>query len=156
MTNEALPSPKDKWIPFYFVMFFVVIAITDGIFVYTAINTHTGVVTDQAYEKGLAYNDILEKARSQPNLQQKPSFQNGVLRWDLKTPGGEPLTMAQVSATLFRPVQDGYDFDINLEHAGNGVYEATINAPLPGLWKAKLTSTWDNKTYQTTYQFVTD
>jgi len=57
-------SLKDKLIPWYFVIFFLVLFIVDGIFVYLATSTHTGVVTENAYEKGLRYNEVIERARA--------------------------------------------------------------------------------------------
>ena len=61
--NKKLPSkrsPKDKYILFAFLAFFGVIFVLDGIFVYTAISTQTGVIAEKAYEKGLNYNETLK------------------------------------------------------------------------------------------------
>ena len=146
--EEAAKNPKDKWIPWYFVLFFVVIAILDGSFVYMAVSTQTGVVTEQPYEKGLAYNDVLEKAKTQPKLENKASYSDGVLRWAL------PIKNASVTATIIRPVQDGYDFDVVLVPTDNGIYEARIKTPLKGLWTAKLKAKWDNQEFQTTHDFI--
>lgn len=153
--EEALPNPRDKWIPWYFVLFFLVIALIDGLFVFVALRTYPGIVTQQAYEKGLTYNDILEKAQNQPNIYQKPSYENGMLHWVLKEKNGEAISNALIQVKLMRPVQDGYDFDTTLEYKGNGIYETALTLPLQGLWVAKLNGTWDNKQYQTTYEFVT-
>ena len=152
--DERPKNPKDKWIPWYFVIFFAVIATLDGIFVYLAVSTQTGVVTERAYEKGLAYNETLERARTQPSLQQKARYNEGVLRWTLATKDGAPITDAHVTAHIKRPVQDGYDFDITLSHLGNGLYEAEINPPMQGLWVARLNSAWDKQTYQTSLKFI--
>lgn len=149
-----IPHPKDKWIPWYFVIFFAVIAILDGVFVYMAVSTQTGLVTEQAYEKGLAFDDILATARSQPDIQQDISYIGGVLRWKMAEKEGRPITNAAVSAQIIRPVQDGHDFAITLEHKGKGVYEATPTLPLPGLWQAKLSGKWNNKQYQRAYEFI--
>lgn len=142
------PNPKDKWIPRYFFMFFVVVALLDGIFVYMAVSTQTGIVTENPYKKGLAYNQTLEKARAQPILNHKVSYADGILRWVL------PLTKASVTASIRRPVQDGYDFDITLRHKGDGVYEAKPALPLPGAWTAELKATWDSKQFQTSHAFI--
>ena len=155
--STATNSPKDssgKLILLYFVMFFGFIATMDGIFVYMAISTQTGVVTDQAYERGLAFNDIVEKAKSQPLLNQTANYESGVLRWKLADDDNNPLTSAIVSARIIRPVQDGYDHDITLEHQGNGIYEVHLNLPLQGRWRAKLISKWDDKQYQSTFEFI--
>lgn len=146
--DSAIKNPKDKWIPRYFVMFFAVIAVLDGIFVYMAVSTQTGVVTEQPYEKGLAFNETLAEARAQPDLEHHASYTDGTLRWKL------PLTQAVVTASIVRPVQDGYDFDVELKHKGGGVYEARPDTPLPGAWTAKLKATWDNQKFQTSHDFI--
>ena len=146
--EQAIKNPKDKWIPRYFFIFFAVIAILDGIFVYIAVSTQTGVVIDQPYEKGLAFNQTLKRAKEQPKLDHKASYKSGVLRWQL------PLTQASVSASIRRPVQKGYDFDITLKHMGGGLYAASPKMPLQGAWVAKLKATWNNKQFQTTHEFI--
>ncbi len=149
---------SDKWIPWYFVLFFVVLALLDGTFVYLAVSSHTGVVTEQAYEKGLAYNDLLQRAEEQAQtaLKQKVLYsqENGILRWTLHDKNGAPLEQAVVTAHIIRPVQDGYDFDIVLLHKGEGVYEVPVKTPLIGQWVAKLEAQWDTHRYQITHQFV--
>lgn len=152
--QPARKNPKDKWIPLYFVAFFAVIALVDGIFVYMAVSTQTGVVTEHAYEKGLAFNETLAEARAQPALQQSATFEDGLLRWRLADEGGAAITHADVSAHIKRPVQDGFDFDIKLEHKGDGLYEAAIQTPQKGLWQAGLKSVWDNQKFQTSLKFI--
>ena len=71
-------SPKDKYILFAFLAFFGVIFVVDGIFITTALRTHRGVVTEQAYEKGLHYNQTLNEAKDQPKFQDKVSFENNI------------------------------------------------------------------------------
>ena len=53
---------KGTWVLFSFVAFFGVIIAVNSVFITTALNSHSGVVTKQPYEKGLAYNQYLEKA----------------------------------------------------------------------------------------------
>ena len=154
MDAERVKDPRDKWIPIYFVMFFVVVACLDSIFVYIAVSTQTGVVTERPYEKGLAYNETLNKAKSQPDIKQSVTYQNGLLRWALADKDGKPLDNVRVRASIIRAVHDGYDFDIVLAHMGGGIYEAIPDLPMNGLWRAKLSGTWDNKQYQTTHEFI--
>lgn len=139
---------KDKYILFAFLAFFGVVFTVDAIFIYTAITTQTGIVTEKAYEHGLNYNKTLLEAKSQLNLNDKVSFNNGVLKWDLD------INNADVTARIIRPIQDGHDFNIVLNHKGNGIYEATLDLPFKGLWEVKLSSKWNNKTYKTTHQFI--
>lgn len=152
--NTAFKNPKDKWIPWYFVMFFTAIALLDGIFVYLAVSTQTGVVTEHAYEKGLAYNHVLEEALAQPDWQQAATFKDGTLIWTLADENGTPITDAVVTAHINRPVQDGYDFDITLVHTNNGEYRTPLDLPLLGQWQANLSSTWKDKTFRTKLTFM--
>lgn len=148
--EAPVQDPKDKWMPRYFIIFFAVIALVNGIFIYVAISTQTGIVTEQPYEKGLAFNDTLEKARLQPKLENKLSYKNGILRWQI------PIENASVTAMIVRPVQAGHDFEVTFANMGNGVYEVTPETPLSGLWAAKLKATWDNKTFQTQHNFIVE
>lgn len=156
MSEQVVKNPRDKWIPWYFVMFFAVIAVVDGFFVYMAVSTHTGVVTEKPYERGLAYNELLEQAREQQGVQQKASYKDGILRWALAEQDGAAIESAHVTAKIVRPVQAGHDFDIELMHKGSGVYEARPPVPLLGAWTAKLSSTWDDRQYQREFSFIAE
>ena len=144
-------SPKDKYILFAFLGFFGVVFTVDAIFIHTALTTQTGLVTDRAYEKGLNYNETLLEAKSQPKLNDKVMFEDGVLIWQLNN---KDTHSADVTARIIRPIQEGHDFDMILKHTGNGVYKASLDLPFKGLWEAKLSSKWNNTTYKTTYQFI--
>ncbi|MCI5050219.1 MAG: FixH family protein [Rickettsiales bacterium] len=58
---------RDRLIPWYFVMAFMVVFIVNGIFIYYATGTHKGVVTENPYEKGLAFDEIVNEVRKQKN-----------------------------------------------------------------------------------------
>ncbi len=151
------PRPSDQWIPWYFVLFFAVFIILDSIFVYIAITSQTGVVTDKAYEKGLAYDSLLEESRLQKELgvQHEVSYDAPLLKLSLKDRDGHPIEAAKVTAKMIRPVQAGYDFELILTPVDSGVYAAELHVPLSGLWTAKMEAQWDGQSYRTTYRFVT-
>lgn len=150
MVENTAPNPKDKWIPRYFVIFFAVIALLDGIFVYMAVSTQTGEVTENPYQVGLAYDELLTKAKAQPQIENTVTFEDGALRWTLPI----DATDVKVRATFVRPVQEGYDFSIDLEPVGKDIYEARPELPLRGNWTAKLIATWDNNEFQTRHDFI--
>lgn len=62
----------DSYIPLYFVLAFLVVFAVNGIFVYLAVSTNHGVVTENAYEKGLDYDRIVIEVRKQKAAQQSP------------------------------------------------------------------------------------
>lgn len=141
----------DRWIPFYFVLFFVVIAAVDGIFIYLAVSTQTGVVTDRAYENGLAFNEMLARAAKQDRLgiQQHATFKDGILVWDLNNRDGSPLTGARVTAHLFRPVASGHDFTVDVPALTPGRYQTRLALPMHGEWAVRLKAEWNTHQYQT-------
>ena len=148
MMNDAIKKSDGWFILICFVMFFGLIIVVNSIFIYQAINTNSGVVIAQPYEKGLGFNKTLEKARSQPDIEKKVFYKAGILRWEL------PVNNAVVTAKILRPVQDGYDFDIILTHIGGGVYETKPALPMPGAWTAKMKATWDNQEFQISHDFI--
>lgn len=137
-----------------FAAFFGMVIVVNAIFITQALQTHRGVVTEDAYKKGLHYNDVLERARQQPDMQTSVSFKDGVLRWSVQDQDGAPIEQAKAHVSFFRPVQSGMDFDSDMEDMGAGVYELRPEFPEKGAWKAGLTIEWDNKTYQVTHSLV--
>ena len=125
MTTPQSPhsKPIDRWIPWMFVAFFVVIAMVDAVFVTFAIKTRPGTVTEQAYEKGLAYNATLDAAEKQKALgwTDVTTYEDGILSFTLKDKDGKPLSGAEVTAKITRPVAEGYDSTVKLAQTGEGV-----------------------------------
>lgn len=146
--SEVIKPLSGRRVFLIFFLFFGVIVAVNTVFITVALDTHSGVVTEHAYDKGIAFNETLEKARHQPQIENEVTYEGGVLRWSL------PVEGADVTARLLRNVQDGYDFDISLEPVGNGVYEAKPEMPLSGAWTAKLKAKWDNKEFQTSHDLI--
>lgn len=157
--TTASARKSDKWIPWYFVLFFAVFIVVDVIFATMAMRTHSGVVSEQAYEKGLAFNETLSAARDQAQFikRETASYQGSMLAWRITGQDGQPLRGAKVTAHLVRRVQEGYDFTVSLAEDTPGHYTAKPGFPLPGEWVARLEMTWNNKTFRTTLPLmVTD
>ena len=157
--SEAAPIIKksDKYIPYYFVLFFVVIAIVDGVFVTVALQTHTGVVSHQAYEEGLAYNDILDASKTQDSLGWQSSLSlnsdQTTLILELKDNQGQIIEGAAARAVIDRPIQEGLGFDVSLTQQG-GQYFADVAFPMHGEWDVRVYISQGDATYQTSKRFV--
>ncbi|WP_262690368.1 FixH family protein [Kordiimonas aestuarii] len=141
MTEETGMRESDRLIPWYIVAFFVVVAILDGIFVYIATSTHTGVITEQAYDKGLAYNDTVAAAEAQHALGWRGEIilrDRRELCFILRDKDGTLLKGAAVKAVFTRPTQDGMDFGVELLEGADGAYRAAIDLPALGLWDVRV------------------
>ena len=151
--NTLLKPEKGFWVLLIFVAFFGVIIIVNSIFITTALRTHSGVITDKPYEKGLEFDAMAKAARAQPVMRQTVSYADGVLRWVLADADGVPL-QAKVTARLIWPTKDGYDFEVDLMPVGTGIYEAVLELPKSGQWHARLEAKWNAQQYQTRHSFM--
>jgi nitrogen fixation protein FixH len=134
--------PSDRFIPWLFVLFFAVVFAVNGVFVYLAVGSNPGIVTEEPYEKGLAFNKTLEKAERQAALGWSgdiaASEVDGDLIFSLKDKAGKPVAGASVRAEFTRPAQGGVDFSLTLAEGKKGTYQAAIHAPLKGAWTVRV------------------
>ncbi|MEX0298045.1 MAG: FixH family protein [Kordiimonas sp.] len=147
---------SDRFIPWYFVAFFVGLAIWDGIFVYVATTTHTGVVTDKSYDRGINYNETIAAAEAQSALgwAGEIEFKNGQLASLLTDANGRAIVGARVDAHFFRPTQAGGDFTINLTEVSDGRYVSSALSAAPGQWEVRVFVEWKQKQFQTAERIV--
>jgi nitrogen fixation protein FixH len=61
--SGVIPRKDGRKVLMAFLAFFVVFASVDAFFVYKAISTLPGVVSENAYEIGLNYNKIIAEAK---------------------------------------------------------------------------------------------
>ena len=141
---------SDRFIPWYFVAFFVVLAAMDGTFVYLATSSHTGLVTDQAYERGLAYNETIAAAEKSANLEWQVDIElaGSDLIVRLDDAEGVPVEGAMVRAKVSRPTQEGYDFELMLSQVAGGTYTGPITFPLDGQWDVRVFVEWKQQQFQ--------
>ena len=125
--------------------FFGAIIAVNGVFAYLAVETFTGLETEQAYLKGLDYNHILAAAAEQKSKGWQVALTEeaspaGLRRFTLHYAGkdGRPLHGLQVSLELRRPTHDGLDRRAELVETGAGRYVAELDLPALGQWKARV------------------
>jgi nitrogen fixation protein FixH len=150
MSQSSGPRPSDRFIPLYIVAFFVAQAVAFSWFYHIATSTYTGVVTENAYEKGLKYNDVIAETEREAKLgwHADISKADGGLRAVLKDKDGQPLTGAKVRLWLVRPVQDGIDQHLNMTETAPGTYFVAATAR-PGLWDTELRAERQGVAWQT-------
>ncbi len=137
------PRPSDRWIPWYFVAFFVALTAILAHFVWLAVHNFPGTVADKAYEQGLAYNQVLRAAAAQDQLGWRATLdfsapeQTLRLTYNLHDAAGAPLRGATVKAWLYRPSSSKLDEKLTLTETRPGVYEVETIKPLAGQWEAR-------------------
>lgn len=143
------PKPFGRTVLISFILFFGLIIAVNSVFIYYALDSHPGIITENPYEKGLKFDETLNKAKNQPKIENSVNYENGVLAWILKDTDGSPIDKANVTVKMLRPVEDGHDKVFTLEHVGNGRYEAKLDLQYKGSWQAQLKAQWNNKEFQT-------
>ena len=130
--------PSDRYIPWLFVAFFGVVFAANGALVAVAVESFTGLSTEGAYQKGLAYNRTLAEAAAQEKLgwalaADASALKRGAGRITvtLRAHDGAPLTGAHLEARFIRPTVAGADTDLRLSETAAGFYEGDPALPLP-------------------------
>lgn len=148
--SASLTSRRQRgsWIPWIFVAGFGVIILVNAVLAVFAINSFSGIETEQAYKTGLAYNDVMAAREKQAargwrhELLYAPDEAGGG-RFEITFAGraGEALQDLAVVAQIGRPVHDGADQKITLTPAGGGKYSARLTLPFKGQWSAEISAT---------------
>lgn len=154
--RPAGPRPSDKWIPWYIVLFFVCITCVLGAFTWIALSTHTGTVTDDAYKKGLAYNETIHQADAQKAWGYAPSLARAGddVVFTLKDAAGLPVQVTAAAVWFFRPADARGDVrgDMTADAAGALRYDAKSLAR--GLWEVRVLATTPKGAYQYSKRMV--
>lgn len=155
MTAASQPRPSDKWIPWYIVLLFVVFSSVLGTFAYIAVTTHTGTVTDGAYQKGLAYNSVIEKADAQDAFGYRGilALEDNAVVFTLADRAGAPVDVSAASVWFFRPTNVKGDRRADMEAAGEGrfIYKGAV---AQGLWEIRIRAATPKGPYQYTKRMV--
>lgn len=148
MTTVTSPAPakRGSWIPWIFVAMFTVVVLVNGVMVWVAATTWTGLETREHYRKGLDYNAALAAERAQAErgwqvaVEAVPANLDLALRLrvGLRDRDGRALDGAEVTALLIRPTSDGHDVAVALGPVGPGTYAAEAAVPLAGQWDLRI------------------
>jgi nitrogen fixation protein FixH len=143
-----------RFIPWMIVAFFVLLTILLGNFVWIAISTNPGLVTEDAFKKGLAYNTIIDAQKKQDALGWQTTtavsgtFAQAKISFTLLDKHKRPINDAVVEATFVRPAAKAKDIKLSLSHVGKGVYKGDVMLPAQGLWEVHVTAQKNADNYQ--------
>lgn len=137
--------------------FFLVIFAANGVLVYFALDSWSGLETENPYERGIAYNQDIERARLQDESGIDVSInilpqRDRVIGVNVKVLDADkkPLTGKKLTIRFFRPAKEGFDQIPNIFENTPGDYSGQAQLPLPGVWDLKLEiHDGDKKLYQT-------
>lgn len=127
--------------------FFGVVFLVNGTFVYFATSSWTGLETDNAYIRGLAYNRTLEAASAQDALGwdmqfdvAAPGLRSAVLTARVVNVEAAPVRGLTVAVEIRRPATDAEDRMVALEESDPGVFSGAVDLPFAGNWDMRMTA----------------
>lgn len=133
MTTER----KSRWIPWVFVGGMGVVVAVNAVLITSAVGTFTGVTTGRSYDRGRAYNHVLEEARRQDALgwTARVTQEGGIVATSVMDAAGAPV-QGLLEAELLRPL-DGERVALGTV-AARGRYAFTLPEGLrPGQWELR-------------------
>lgn len=124
------------------IAFFGLIFAVNGVFLYQALSTHTGVVANEPYRKGLAYNDRI----AADLVQTGSGWTDGIalsegadrLEFKLTDRDSRPVTGLAVTARIGRPSTVAHDRQYDLRETAPGRYAASFDRLDTGTWQADI------------------
>ena len=140
MTAATAPR-SSRWIPWTFVLCFCLVFVVNGLLVWFAVGSFSGLAVDGAFDRGRAYNDVLAEARRQTDLGWRVAvtLEGGRLIATVVGADGAPVDRLTVGGRLVRPVERVADVPVVLAGAGAGRYVGAVDLPKHGVWDVKLT-----------------
>lgn len=137
MTEEGSGGLTGRHVLFGLIAFFGVIFAVNGWFLYSALKTNTGVVANEPYRKGLAYNERIAADERQKALgwqDEAVLASDGRVSVVMKGAEGQPISGLILEATLGRPSTTAGEQKLKLAEMSPGTYAAASKAVDSGTW----------------------
>lgn len=132
--------------------FFGVIMAVNAAFLYFAVLSHPGLTTEDAYKKGLAYNETIDRAASQRQMGWRAKFKIApdgagprALTLTIRDAKSRPVSGLAITAEFRRPADDDADLAVPFSESAPGIYVAQTDLPYHGNWNARITGRRDGK-----------
>lgn len=105
MSIPAHDPNRSRWIPWVFVGGMMVVVVVNGVLIFQALTTFTGVTVGQSYDRGRTYNRVLDEAARQDALgwQLRASVEDGQVTITARDRGDAPIA-GVLEAHLLRPL----------------------------------------------------
>jgi len=132
----TLSIPRMPLAPALFVAGFAIVIAVNGIMMWFAIDSFSGLYSDNARERGVHYNRIVAEQRARDALGWRvvPVWKDGRLQVTLLQETGAPLEGAHLVAELVRPAEKRAPVPVVWSDKGNGKFSGEVSLPERGNW----------------------
>lgn len=150
ISSSASDAARGRFIPWIIVAFFISFILLLSSFVWIAFEHQPSLVTEHAYDKGLAYNATLAKEAEQEKLGWHATItaDNAQISFALNDASGQAITDAEVKGWLVHPAAKTQDQQFSLAETRPGIYVAPIPGNTQGLRDVRMTALKDGTQFQ--------
>jgi nitrogen fixation protein FixH len=123
------------------VAFFGAVFAVNGVFLYQALATNTGIVANEPYRMGLHYNERIADQAAQDALGWTDAVDltaAGDLTLTLTGKTGAPVSGLAFETVVGRPATSTYDVGATLTETAPGVYRAHLTGIAEGTWQVDI------------------
>jgi len=140
MSLLAIRPSRFSVSPWLFVAGFVLVIAVNGVMIWFAVSSFSGLYSDHARDRGLHYNQVMTEQRDRDALGWtiETSWQPNSHRLGLtvKDVSGQPLVGAAVAIALVRPAERRAPVEVAMEPIGEGSFAGIVDLPARGNWDA--------------------
>lgn len=127
-----------SYIPWLFVAGFAIVFLVNGVMIWLAISSFSGLYGNGARNREANYNAVIAQQEAQDALGWKIDTQwragENRLQIDLAQANGRALSDATVTAQLVRPAEKRPSVPLELHDIGDGRFVAHVALPARGNW----------------------
>ncbi len=155
MSSHSPTGLQGKHVFMACLAFFGVIFAVNGVFLYSALSTYTGVVAQEPYRKGLQYNDRIAAGALQDQLgwNHDVAFARDRLSVTLTNAEGKPVSGLRMTGTLGRPSTNQHDTVLKFSETQPGTYTVSLDDIEAGAWLAGFEAIWPySETHEPVYR----
>ncbi len=121
--------------------FFGVMFAVNGVFVYVATTTFSGTSTEDAYVRGLRYNESIETHRAieATGWRHAATIEGSQVVLTVRQADGRPVSRLVIEGRIGRPATQALDLGITFDADGDGRYVAETGGLAHGQWQLSAT-----------------
>jgi nitrogen fixation protein FixH len=138
-----------------FLVFFAAVFVANGAMIYQALSTHTGLVANEPYRKGLHYNERIAADERQTRLGWVEALdvsRDGRVGLSLTEADGRPVGGLEIKGVLGRPSTNRHDVPLALSERAPGRYEMRTAPFAEGNWIVVLEAFADTEQAEPVYR----
>lgn len=147
-------SNRSRHIPWLFVAGFAIVVAVNGIMIWLAVGSFSGLYTPKPRDRGLHFNDVVaaQQARDTLGWRIDAAWRSESQRLELALSGrdGTPLDGTRVTVELVRPAEKRPPLAIAMATVGVGQHAGYIALPARGNWDVDIVVERDGQRFAQT------